>query len=459
MSAQVMFAQRVVELSLPKEIEILQMPGASRLAHPQQAVSKALNDPMGTPPLKDLALGALAGNPNAEAVIVISDNTRPVPYKEAAGILWPVVETLITAGIRRENIFILVAGGTHRPLSSAELQDMLDERVFASGITILQHDCRDRSGLTNLGRTKRGTEIWVNSAYLRADLKIATGLVESHLMAGVSGGRKAICPGLIGEDSTHVFHGAPMLADARARDLVLAGNPCHEEAEEVALAAGVDFILNVTLDHEFRVTGVYGGHLQTAHEAAAAAVRQSAAIPVAKEYDFVITHGGYVGINHYQAAKAATAAIPLLKPGGHLLIIADHTDTDPVGSTAYRTLSHLLRLFGAEKFEQLLNSPDWPFVPDQWQVQMWARLFKKIPLDHLIFYAPQLTPADYAQLPGRDGREFLQEADAHLDPAAKMAAVVSRVWSWQQRRDDIQQPVTAVFLADGPYGIPVPQLR
>src|SRR5690554_6270823 len=170
---------------------------------------------------------------------------------------------------------------------------MLDARLFESGISVRNHDCRDREQLRYLGRTSRGSEIYLNRAYLETDLKILTGLVESHFMAGASGGRKSICPGLIGEESTYVFHGAQMLSSNNVGNLILEDNPCHEEVLEVAKMAGADFIINVTLDDEFRLTGVFAGDLEKAHLAAVERLKEYVAIPVQKQYDLVITHAGF----------------------------------------------------------------------------------------------------------------------------------------------------------------------
>jgi transcriptional regulator with XRE-family HTH domain len=245
----------------------------------------------------------LKTEPDFRTVIVVSDNTRPVPYRGESGILWPVVERLLRQGIAPQQIAILVATGTHRAMTEAELKQMLEPAIFELGIAVFNHNCHDESNLAYLGETKRGSRIWINRRYMEADLKILTGLVESHFMAGVSGGRKSVCPGLIGEASTYVFHGAPMLASSAARDLNLEGNPCHEEALEVAKRAGADYIINVTLDHRFQLTGVFAGELEAAHLKAAERVKAYAAIAVHREYDIVITHAGFVGINHYQAGR------------------------------------------------------------------------------------------------------------------------------------------------------------
>ena len=249
------------------------------------------------------------------ACIVISDSTRPVPYKGDSGILWPLVKILLDCGLNARNILVLVATGTHRGQTADELKSMLDPRVFEAGVAIENHDCHNTENLTRLGKTGRGSDILINSDYINSDIKILTGLVESHFMAGASGGRKSICPGLIGEKSTFIFHGAPMLADDRSCALNLEGNPCHEESLEMARVAGADFIVNVTLDGNFDITGVFSGELEEAHRSAVLHLKSYTAIDVNKKYDIVVTHAGFVGINHYQAAKAGVEAARIVKKG------------------------------------------------------------------------------------------------------------------------------------------------
>ena len=288
------------------------------------------------------------------------------------------------------------------------------------------------------------------------------------------------------------WHGADMLASPEARDLVLDGNPCHEESLEVARKAGADYIINVTLDHQFDLTGVFCGDLEAAHVKAVEKIREYVVIPVQREYDVVVTHAGFVGINHYQAAKAGVVAMGALKPGGHLILAAHNTDTDPIGSSNYRMLLYLLKTIDAEAFNRLIRSPDWTFLPDQWEVQMWAKLFEKIPLENLVYYSPNVPGRDFTLLPGQDGNTYLPAADRYADEPTLIPKVVERALETilngsgsgavtPQPRPGCRTTASAghaeaatpqpryasaghaeaatlksvAFLADGPYGIPV----
>lgn len=449
--------KEMVEVNLPDNIEILSTEQPKPLSNPAFFIQKALIDSISCPSLDQIIEQKLKKTPQAKTVIVISDNTRPVPYKGESGILWPILKKILAHNIPEERILILVATGTHRPLSEKELREMLDPRVFEYRIPIKNHNCRDKNNLAYLGKTIRGSSVYINRAYTEADIKILTGLVETHFMAGASGGRKSICPGLIGEESIYIFHGAPMLASPKANDLIINDNPCHQEALEVAKKAGADYILNVTLDQDFKLTGVFAGDLEEAHKQAVKQIIKYVTIPLNKEYDIVVTHTGFVGINQYQAAKAAIVAIPALKPNGKLIMIANNNDKDLIGSEKYKAVLHLLKIIGAKQFNHLILSPDWTFIPDQWQVQMWTRLFSKIPPENFIYYSPRLSFNDYKIIPGVDGNVFLPRSERYKGNFKNAAQVIEKAVEAAicELKNAGQEKIRIAYLVDGPYGVPV----
>ena len=462
---EIPFGDEIIPARLPEGSEILRMAEPEPISDPAAVLATALASPIGTAPFariaSDRAAAAATRGRAPRACIVVSDNTRPVPYRGDAGILPPLLRTLLESGYQASDICILVATGTHRAMSLPELERMLGERPFALGVEVLNHDGREAGNLVDLGTTERGTRARINRRYMEADLKILTGLVESHFMAGASGGRKAICPGIMGEEGTFVFHGAPLMAHPSARDLSLAGNPVHEESLAVAKMAGVDFIVNVTLDRGFRPTGFFCGDLEAAHAAAVAKLRSYVGIPVSRPYDVVVTHGGFVALNHYQAAKAAVAAMGATAEGGGLVLVADNRDPEPVGSDRYRTVLALLKLVGPEALDRVLSSSDWTFVPEQWQVQMWAKAFKRAHFNDFVYFAPQLGDREWRDLPGVDGRRYLLPGRRRDPTLADAAAVVEgAVADLLARRGFAPEDVAAgrcrlAYLADGPYGIPL----
>jgi len=447
--------KKLIEVNLPDNTEILSTEQPKPLRNPAFFIQKALEDPIGSPGLDKIIEQKLKKNPEAKVVVVISDNTRPVPYKGESGILWPILEKLLAHNIPKERILILAATGTHRPLTEKELREMLDPRVFDYKIPIKNHDCRDKNNLVYLEKTSRGSSVYINRDYIEADIKILTGLVETHFMAGASGGRKSICPGLIGEESIYIFHGAPMLASPKASDLIIDGNPCHQEALEIAKKAGADYIINVTLDQDFKLTGVFAGDLEEAHKQAVKQIKKYVTIPLEKEYDIVITHAGFVGINQYQTAKAAVVAIPALKPNGKLIMIANNNDKDLIGSEKYKAVLHLLKIIGAKQFNHLILSPDWTFIPDQWQVQMWTRLFFKIPPENFIYYSPRLSFNDYKIIPGLDGNMFLPANKRYRGTLKDISQIIESAIDKIAKEFKVngKKGFTIAFLSDGPYGV------
>ena len=438
------FGPQYGPLDLPEHTEVLTMREHPALPDPQAAVRRALLHPTAGPGLGEIAAAKKQAKPDATAVIVVSDNTRPVPYKGPGNILVPIIETLLGAGFTYGDMTLLIATGMHHAMDLDEQRAMLDPYVFDHGIKVVNHDAKDSSALTDLGVTPRGSRILIDSRYVDADVKVVTGLIESHFMAGASGGRKAICPGLIGEESTFIFHGPALMADEKSTNLILEGNPVHEESLAFARAAGIDFLLNVTLNRRFEITGVFAGDFETAHEDGVAFIREEVAVP-ARASDIVITHGGYVGLNHYQCGKCAVAGLGILKPDGYMIILGDIRDKkDPVGSLNYKTCLSLLTTVGEENYFKMICSPDWTFIPDQWQVQQWGKLFERTAPDHLVFYAPALDTTVFEGLPGHVLPRELGYADALREALAYISVKENKPLG----------KMTVSYIADGPYAVP-----
>jgi hypothetical protein len=331
---------------------------------------------------------------------------------------------------------------------------VLDPEILDLGIEVLNHDSRNRDNMVKVCRTEHGGEILVNRIYVQSDIKILTGLVESHFMAGVSGGRKSICPGLISEASIHALHSGPILHSPFSRDLILERNPVHEEALKVSRAAGCDMAVNVTLDADFRLPGVFAGALEEAHLAAFEKLKTYASIPFQKQYDIVITHAGFVGINHYQAAKGALVCAPLVKKDSLCILGAHHADKDPIGSDDYKKMLKLLDDAGPEKFTQMILDPAWTFVPDQWEAQMWTRLLSKISHQNLIYCCLEIPDHDFSWITGWNARTIVQNPDSLQELINRTIA-----WAVEKQQKRLGQAPQIAVLPDGPYGIPIARIN
>lgn len=441
----------MIPIAVPDYADILTMAGAPVLKNPQQDILQALAMPIGSPSLETIVRQKLISHPQAKAAVVISDSTRPVPYTgEETGILVPLIEKLKQAGLKTNQICLLIATGSHHPLREDDIRRLLDPRIFDMGLTIVNHDCRSRQDMVPIGRTPALGEIYINRLYRECEIKILTGLVESHFMAGASGGRKSICPGLLAEENIFALHGAQLLSSPQAADLVLEGNPVHEEALRVAKMAGCDFILNVVLDTAYQLTGVFAGDLEAAHGAAVKLLQRMAAIPCDKQYDLVLTHAGFVGINHYQAAKGGLICLPVVKTNGVCVLAAQHSDLDPIGSPNYKKIMRLLGKLGPDRFMAKILAPNWTLVPDQWEAQMWSRLFKVVPPENFLYCTLDISPADFAWLPGTDARTILPEPD-NLGELANAALR----WAEVNLSRKLRRKPNIAVLPGGPYGIPV----
>ena len=174
---------------------------------------------------------------------------------------------------------------------------------------MIDHDCEALPSLTFIGKSPTGGDVFVNSSF-SGPTPDRHGLVESHFMAGLSADGSAICPGLVDKRTIEKFHSPAFLESPFAQNLILRQNPLPRGVPRDRTDGGVDFIVNTTLDRDMRLTGVFAGDLEAAHKAAGDLTRETVLGPVEREYDIILTHGGYVGRNHYQAVKAAHNAPP-----------------------------------------------------------------------------------------------------------------------------------------------------
>jgi len=447
------YGKEILKVRVPPHCAIIGMKEIPIVPDPRAVLEEALSKPIGCPPLAEIIRGK--GKPAAElnAAVTVSDITRPVPYHGEKGLLRPLLNRLEAAGIPRKNIRIIIGNGMHRPSTADERAEMFGGDILRD-YPVIDHDCEDEASLTFIGKSATGGDVFVNSAFFRADLRIATGLVESHFMVGLSGGRKAICPGLVDKRTIEKFHSPAFLESPFAQNLILQGNPCHEESLAIARTVGVDFIVNATLDRDMRTTGVFAGDFEAAHDAAGALVREYVSVPVEREYDIVLTHGGYVGRNHYQAVKAAHNALPAIRKGGILIIATDNRDAEPIGGPEYKSLLHMLKIQGGERYMKMIETPGWRFTKDQWEPEMWAKVFRKIDEKDFIYCTHTIPRGDYCLIPGRCGLDFLQHETER--PAAAIVremvenALRAAVAGFRKRGIE---PAVA-FIREGPYTVP-----
>jgi nickel-dependent lactate racemase len=325
-----------------------------------EAIRSTLRKPIGTPPLQDLV------KPDDTVAIVFSDITRPQPRERMLPVL---LEEL--SHVSPEKIVLINALGTHRLNTNEELVGMLGKEIVES-YRIVQHDAWDRDNMVYLGPTSFGHETYINGAYMEANVKILTGFIEPHFFAGFSGGPKAVLPGLADERSVLGNHDAEMIGHPRATWGVTEGNPIWEEMREMAAKTEPTFLLNVTLNKNKEITGVFAGDVWQAHAAGTAFARQSVMVPVPEPFDIVITtNSGYpLDLNLYQAVKGMSAAALVVKEGGSIIAAAECWD----GIPDHGEYKNILKMADSpQKLLEVIKAPGF-LMQDQWEAQVQAQI-------------------------------------------------------------------------------------
>jgi len=347
-----------VELADELDVTVVEPEFVPGLSDPEAMLREALGAPIEAPPLRDVVKA------DDKVGVVFSDITRPTPNHL---ILSVVLEEL--AHVPRENITLFNALGTHRPNDDEELRGMLGDALVDS-YRIVQNNAFDPSTQVDMGTTSRGHDVWLNRELVECDVKILTGFIEPHFFAGFSGGGKAIMPGMAGQQTVLGNHDAGMVGHPKATWGVTKGNPIWEEVREVAIKAGKIFLVNVTLNRDKQVTGVFAGDLDAAHAAGCAFVKKTAMVPASHPFDVVITtNSGYpLDLNLYQAVKGMSAAAQVVREGGAIIVAADCWD----GIPEHGLYGQLLR--EADSPQALLDTVCAPgfLKQDQWQAQVQA---------------------------------------------------------------------------------------
>jgi nickel-dependent lactate racemase len=325
-----------------------------------EAIRNALREPIGTPPLRDLV------KRDDTVAIVFSDITRPQPRERMLPVL---LEEL--SHVPSENIVLINALGTHRPNTEEELIEMLGQEI-AEGYRIVQHDAWDKGNMVYLGPTSFGHETYINGVYMEARVKILTGFIEPHFFAGFSGGPKAVLPGLADERSVLGNHDAEMIGHPRATWGVTEGNPIWEEMREMAAKTESTFLLNVTLNKNKEITGVFAGDVWQAHAAGTAFARESVMVSVPEPFDIVITtNSGYpLDLNLYQAVKGMSAAALVVKEGGSIIAAAECWDGIP-DHGEYKSILKMAN--SPQKLLEVIRAPGF-LMQDQWEAQVQAQI-------------------------------------------------------------------------------------
>ncbi|SNS37809.1 Nickel-dependent lactate racemase [Geodermatophilus pulveris] len=362
MRVHLAYGEHGLPVDLPDDrttvVEPRYVPGAP---DPMAVLRSALREPVAGPPLRDIV------RPGQKVAISVCDGTRAQPRD----LMVPAVLDEIAGIVDPDDVLILIATGTHRGNTDAEIRAMLGDVV--DRVRVVNHDARDDASLVWMGTHGNGVPVWLDRHWVDADVRITTGFVEPHFFAGFSGGPKLAVPGLAGLETVLTLHDAERIGSPQAVWGICEGNPVHDDIRAVVAAVGgVHFGFDVTLNRDQQVVGAFGGELFAMHAAAREAARELAMAPVPERFDVVVTtNSGFpLDQNLYQAVKGISAAATVVRDGGAIICAAECRDGFP-DHGSYREV-----LQSADSPQALLdmieNRPK--TVPDQWQVQVQAKV-------------------------------------------------------------------------------------
>ena len=322
---------------------------------------KAIRHPTDSAPLSALV------KPGQRVAISVCDITRAQPRQECLKAMFEVLPH-----VQRSDVTILIATGTHRVNTEAELERMLGRDIMNT-CRVINHDSRDAGSLARVGRTSNGVEVFLNREWLAADVRITTGFVEPHFFAGFSGGPKMVAPGLAGLSTVLTLHDAERIGSPYATWGITEGNPIHDDVRAVAAMAPPHFAIDVALNRDQQITAAFAGNLFAEHRVACAHVKATAMRAVPAPFDVVVTtNSGYpLDQNLYQAVKGMSAAAQVVKDGGVIICAAECRD----GLPAHGSYGAVLKSQpNPRALLDMIKAPGRPTQPDQWQVQVQAQV-------------------------------------------------------------------------------------
>lgn len=410
-------------LSLPNDLNVtvIRKQTMPVLDDPATVLGQALKSPASCLPLRETAKG------RKTACILICDITRPVPN----GMILPVViKELLEAGLDASDITVLVATGLHRPNEGEELRELVGSDWVLGTVRVENHFARNDEDHVLLGTSSQGTAIKVDKRFVQADLKIVTGLVEPHFMAGYSGGRKVILPGIAHHDTITRFHTATYLEHCKAVNCVMEGNPLHKDQMDGVGMIGEVWAVNTVLDEHRRVSFINFGPLEKSHLEAVAFTRPYSEIKLSRRYKTVITSSaGYpLDSTYYQTVKGMVGAMDALEEGGKLFIVS--ACTQGLGSPEYVDAQKRLVALGTDGF---LNDimPKQRAAIDEWQTEMQLKPMRR---GAICLYTDGLN----------DGQKALTGVETTSDLDASLA-------QWLAACGDRD----VVVIPEGPYVVPM----
>lgn len=321
------------EINSSRVLKILKANEKEGLTEPLAAVENSLKASIGSAPLAEL----LTAKEINELVIIVNDVTRFTPYNY---MLPPLLKIIEGAGIKKEQVTFVIATGVHSAHSAEQNREIFGEEIDSS-YNFIHHNCDQE--LADLGELSTGNQLMINKKVAEADFVITTGVILPHYMAGFSGGRKSILPGVAGRESIENNHA--MMVKVTEEKPSLEENPISQEMFEAAEILGVDYILNVVTNSKREIVKVVAGDYRQAWEAGIDISAEMYHLNLREKADAaVVSSGGFPrDINIYQAQKALDHADHAVKKGGTIIWVAECSEG-----------------YGEERFEKWMNEAQKP---------------------------------------------------------------------------------------------------
>jgi nickel-dependent lactate racemase len=276
----------------------------------EEIISEAFSYPIGPDRLSNLLKGC------KEVLIVVDDYTRTTPIQK----IFPYLITeLQEGGINPEGVKILIGLGTHRPMSKEEIIKKFGKDI-PKQYPILNHHWWDKSQLSYLGRTEKGTPIFLNGIAEKTDFIIGVGQIVPHRVSGFSGGGNIIQPGICGEETTGKTHW--LSAQFKGREILgKIENTVKGEIEQVAQRVGLKWIINTVQDGSGKLIKVVAGDPIQAYRIGAKRSLEIYRSKLPGEADIVIADSHPYDSDLWVAAKGIYAAELAIKQGGVVILI------------------------------------------------------------------------------------------------------------------------------------------
>ncbi|MBU2702580.1 nickel-dependent lactate racemase [Sporomusaceae bacterium BoRhaA] len=398
-----------MEVSVPEKnlIGIYSPQDIASVPDVKQEIMRALRHPIGTPSLAELVHG------KEKIVILADDNTRLTPTKQIIPLL---LDEMNAAGVKDEQITIIIALGTHRFMTQEEIVEKFGKAV-AERVTIKNHDFKNPNALIDLGKTANGTSVWVNREAYEADFKIGIGSIVPHHIPGFSGGAKIVQPGISGENTTAETH---LLSVRSPRScLGMEDSPVRRELNLMAEKIGMNTILNTILNRHGEVVGAFFGDMEAAFKEGVALSQKIYAVEIPEEADIVISGSHPCDIEFWQAHKTLYPSDLAVKAGGTIIIVT------PCYEGVAVTHSEIVDITGYSSAE-LKKLVDNKKLPDEVAAALaiaWAQVKER---ETVYIVSQGIAPDDAKKLgfvPFSSVNEALQSAFAEQGAHAKVTVL------------------------------------